>query len=266
MSDDPTPRIGTSGWVYDSWRGTIYPSEVPDARKLEYYAANLFDTVELNASFYRWPSVKSFQSWRRRLPEGFELTVKAPRSLTHGKRLYEPEQWIGWMKERLDILEDRLGVVLFQLPPDMERDDARLDYFLAALPRVSSSSSSRRTPGSLPDPPLQWKVAVEFRHATWHVEEVFQLLERRGAAYVVMSGAGLPCILRTTADFAYVRFHGPDEHHLYGGSYDDASMRWWADRIREWLEQGRDVYGYFNNDWEGHAVRNAQALRRLLEA
>jgi len=237
----PRARIGTSGWVYDSWRGPVYPSEVPDAKRLEFYAEHLFDTVELNASFYRWPSVTSFQSWRRRLPEGFGLTVKAPRTLTHAKRLYEPEQWIGWMKERLDILGDRLGVVLFQLPPDLERDDARLDYFLGALPS-------------------NWKVAVEFRHASWHVEEVFALLGRHGAAYVVMSGAKLPCILRATAGFAYVRFHGPDEHHLYGGSYDEASMRWWADRIREWLAQGRDVYGYFNNDWDGHAVRNGQSL------
>jgi uncharacterized protein YecE (DUF72 family) len=240
-------RIGTSGWVYDSWRGTVYPPGVPDAQRLEYYAANLFDTVELNASFYRWPSVGSFQSWRRRLPEGFELTVKAPRTLTHAKRLHEPEQWIGWMKERLDILRDRLGVVLFQLPPDMERDDARLDHFLGALPS-------------------EWKVAVEFRHRSWHVEEVFALLERHGAAYVVMSGAGLPCILRATTGFAYVRFHGPDEHQLYGGSYDEASMKWWADRIREWLAQGLDVYGYFNNDGEGHAVRNGQSLLAQLAA
>ncbi len=259
--DGPRAHIGTSGWVYDSWRGTIYPPGVPDARRLEYYAEHLFDTVELNASFYRWPNVKSFQSWRRRLPDGFELTVKAPRSLTHGKRLYEPEQWIGWMKERLDLLEDRLGVVLFQLPPDMERDDARLDYFLGALPHTSPSSAT--APHSAR--PLQWKVAIEFRHRSWHVDEVFGLLERHGAAYVVMSGARLPCILRTTADFAYVRFHGPDEQHLYGGSYDEASMRWWADRIREWLAQGRAVYCYFNNDWGGHAVRNGQSLIAALQ-
>ena len=243
----PRARIGTSGWVYDSWRGTVYPSGVPDARRLEYYVANLFDTVELNASFYRWPNVTSFRSWRRRLPDGFELTVKAPRTLTHAKRLYEPERWIGWMKERLDLLGDRLGVVLFQLPPDLQRDDARLDYFLGALPS-------------------EWKVAVEFRHPSWHEDGVFDLLERHGAAYVVMSGAKLPCILRATAGFAYVRFHGPDEHHLYGGSYDDASLRWWAERISEWLTQGRDVYGYFNNDWDGHAVRNGQTLLTQLAA
>lgn len=245
MDGAPRARVGTSGWVYDSWRGTIYPPDVPDAKRLEFYASHLFDTVELNASFYRWPGEASFRSWRRRLPPGFELTVKAPRALTHAKRLFEPEPWIARMRERLDLLEDRLGVVLFQLPPGMPRDDARLDWFLGALPK-------------------KWRVAVEFRHGSWHVEEVFALLERHGAAYVVMSGAKLPCVMRATAPFVYVRFHGPDDQHLYGGSYDDASMRWWAARTREWLAQGRDVYAYFNNDWDGHAVRNAQTLLRYL--
>jgi len=240
-------RIGTSGWTYDSWRGTVYPAGVPDAQRLEFYAGELFDTVELNASYYRWPGDVQFRSWRRRLPPGFALTVKAPRGLTHAKRLYEPERWIARIRASLALLEDRLGVFLVQLPPGMPRDDARLDYFLGALP--------------------SWlPVAVEFRHESWHTEEVFALLERHGAAYVVMSGAGLPCILRATAGFVYVRFHGPDHQHLYGGSYDDASMRWWADRIGEWRDQGLDVYGYFNNDADGNAVRNGLTLSGLVAA
>ena len=240
-------RIGTSGWSYDSWRGSVYPPHVPDAQRLEFYAGELFDTVELNASYYRWPGDAQFRSWRRRLPPGFAMTVKAPRGLTHAKRLYEPERWIARVRSSLALLEDRLGVLLVQLPPGMPRDDARLDYFLHALP------------DGLP-------VAVEFRHETWHTAEVFALLERHGAAYVVMSGARLPCILRATASFVYVRFHGPDEHHLYGGSYDDASMRWWADRIGEWRGQGRDVYCYFNNDADGNAVRNGRTLSALVAA
>ncbi len=244
MSGQPAVRIGTSGWTYDSWRGPVYPAGLPDAGRLEYYAANLFDTVELNASYYRWPPDSSFRSWRRRLPPGFAFTVKAPRGLTHARRLFEPERWIARMRTSLALLEDRLGVLLVQLPPGMPRDDARLDYFLGALP-----------PG-LP-------VAVEFRHPTWHVEEVFALLERRRAAYVVMSGAGLPCILRATADFVYVRFHGPDHQHLYAGSYDEAAMRWWAERVGEWRAQGRSVYAYFNNDAQGFAVHNGLTLRRF---
>lgn len=243
----PAVRIGTSGWTYDSWRGPVYPAGVPDARRLEYYAANLFDTVELNASYYRWPPDNSFRSWRRRLPPGFEFTVKAPRGLTHAKRLFEPERWIERIRTSLALLEDRIGVLLVQLPPGMPRDDARLDYFLGALP------------AGLP-------VAVEFRHDSWHVEDVFALLERHRAAYVVMSGAGLPCILRATAGFVYVRFHGPDSRHLYAGRYDDDAMRWWADRIGEWRSQGRSVYAYFNNDAHGFAVHNGLTLRRFTGA
>jgi len=238
-------RIGTSGWTYGSWRGPVYPPDVPDAARLEFYASRLFDTVELNASFYRWPGEASFRSWRRRLPPGFLLSVKAPRALTHARRLAEPERWLPRMTASLSILGDRLGVLLAQLPPGLARDDARLDHFLGSLP-----------PG-LP-------VAVEFRHDSWHTEDVFSLLERRGAAYVVMSGAGLPCILRATAGFVYVRLHGPDHHHLYAGSYDDDAMRWWAQRIAEWRAQDLAVLAYFNNDADGNAVRNAQALRHFL--
>jgi len=239
-------RIGTSGWTYDSWRGPVYPQQVPDARRLEFYAGELFDTVELNASYYRWPGDVQFRSWRRRLQPGFAMTVKAPRGLTHARRLYEPERWIERIRVSLSLLEDRLGVLLVQLPPGMPRDDARLDYFLGALP-------------------AGLRVAVEFRHETWHVEEVFAQLERHGAAYVVMSGAGLPCILRATAGFVYVRFHGPDHNYLYGGSYDDASMRWWADRISEWRSQDLDVWAYFNNDAGGNAVRNGLALKAFVD-
>jgi uncharacterized protein YecE (DUF72 family) len=107
-------------------------------------------------------------------------------------------------------------------------------------------------------------VAVEFRHPSWHTEEVFALLERHGAAYCVMSGAGLPCVLRATAPFVYVRLHGPDDQYLYAGSYPSGDLRWWADRVREWRDDGRDVYAYFNNDGYGHAVRNAEELRALI--
>ena len=142
-------------------------------------------------------------------------------------------------------LGDTRAVLLVQLHPAHERDDARLDFFLAQLP--------------------PWmRVAVEFRHPSWHDEAVYALLERHGAAYVVMSGAGLPCVLRATAPFVYVRMHGPDRQHLYAGSYPSEDLRWWADRIGEWRDGGRDVFVYFNNDGYGHAVRNAEELRGLL--
>jgi uncharacterized protein YecE (DUF72 family) len=236
--------IGTSGWSYDHWDGVLYPPGTPPRDRLAHYVRR-FDTVELNASFYRWPRTATFASWRRRLPPGFALSVKAPRGLTHAKKLYAPEVWVERIVSCWHELGDRRAVLLVQLHPAHERDDARLDHFLSLLP--------------------WWmRVAVEFRHPSWHVDGVFALLERHGAAYVVMSGAQLPCVLRATAPFVYVRMHGPDREHLYAGSYPEQDLRWWADRIREWTGGGRDVYVYFNNDGHGHAVRDAEALRGLV--
>jgi uncharacterized protein YecE (DUF72 family) len=237
-------KIGTSGWSYDHWTDVLYPPGLPVARRLDHYLAE-FGTVELNASFYRWPRDAAFASWRRRLPEGFAMSVKAPRGLTHARRLYGPEPWIGRLERGLHELRGRRGALLVQLRPDQERDDARLDWFLRQVP--------------------EWvDVAVELRHPTWQTDEVFELLARHGAAYVVVSGAGIPCVLRATSRLVYVRLHGPDHHHLYAGSYSDDDLRWWAERIREWDRAGHDVLAYFNNDGAGHAVRNARTLRDLL--
>jgi uncharacterized protein YecE (DUF72 family) len=239
-----TLNIGTSGWSYDHWENVLYPPGLPPRDRLQYYVAR-FNTVELNASFYRWPRETSFASWRNRLPDGFAMSVKAPRGLTHAKKLYSPEVWVERITRCWHELGDKRAVLLAQLPPNLARDDARLDYFLSALP--------------------EWiRVAVEFRHDSWDHPEVYQLLERHRAAYCIMSGANLPCILRATAPFVYIRLHGPDHQHLYGGSYSDDDLKWWADRISEWRSAGKDVLVYFNNDGGGNAVRNAFTLRGLL--
>ena len=173
------------------------------------------------------------------------MSVKAPRGLTHARKLLEPEAWIERIAAGWHELGDRRAVLLVQLGPGQARDDARLDWFLGALPG--------------------WiRVAVEFRHPSWVHEDVFALLAGHGAAYCVMSGAQLPCVLRVTAPFAYVRLHGPDDRHLYGGSYSDDSLAWWADRIREWERQGTEVLAYFNNDGDANAVRNARTLQAML--
>lgn len=239
-----TLKIGTSGWSYDHWENVLYPPGLPARDRLQYYVAR-FNTVELNASFYRWPRETSFASWRNRLPDGFAMSVKAPRGLTHARKLYSPEVWVERIAGCWHELGDKRAVLLAQLPPNLARDDARLDYFLSALP--------------------EWiRVAVEFRHDSWDHPEVYQLLERHRAAYCIMSGANLPCILRATAPFVYIRLHGPDSQHLYGGSYSDDDLKWWADRISEWRSAGKDVLVYFNNDGGGNAVRNAFTLRGLL--
>ena len=164
-------HIGTSGWSYDHWENVLYPAGLPAAKRLASYVA-AFDSVELNASFYRWPRTTVFAGWHHRLPPGFLMSVKAPRGLTHAKKLYAPEVWADRIGEGWHELGDRRGVLLVQLGPGQARDDARLDYFLSALP--------------------WWiRVAVEFRHESWLDDAVFALLERHGAAYCVMSGAGL---------------------------------------------------------------------------
>jgi uncharacterized protein YecE (DUF72 family) len=238
-------HIGTSGWSYEHWQGILYPQGTAPWNRLQYYVQQ-FQTVELNSSFYRWPKEAAFKSWRRRLPPGFLMSVKAPRLLTHTKRLYAPEPWLERIKVCWHELGDKRAVLLVQLSPNFGFDYERLRYFLQQVP--------------------PWiRLTIEFRHESWHHEAVFQLLENYGAAYCIMSGAQLPCVLRATASFVYVRMHGPDYQHLYGGSYSNDDLAWWASRIREWERQGKDVYIYFNNDGEGNAIHNATRLRTLLQ-
>jgi uncharacterized protein YecE (DUF72 family) len=222
----------------------LYPHGVLPRERLAYYVQH-FPTVEVNSTFYHWPADHIFASWYRRVPDTFWVTVKAPRGLTHGSRLYAPENWLRRIHRSLQLLGHKRGVLLVQTPPDLAYDHARLSYFLEQLP-----------PGL--------RVALEFRHASWYHEEVFRLLAQRDVAYCVMSGAQLPCILRATASFVYVRLHGPDRDRLYTGSYSDEDLRWWVARLGEWMQLGHDVFVYFNNDGHGHAVRNAQTLQYLL--
>ncbi len=242
-----TVRIGTSGWSYNHWVDVLYPPGLPSGRRLARYA-EVFDTVELNASFYRWPKDATFATWRDQLPAGFTMSVKAHRGLTHFRRLASPEPWIERFERCWNLLGDRHGVLLVQLHPEMHSDEssqARLDAFLCSVP-------------------ASIRVAVELRHPTWDDPAVYALLENRRAAYVVMSGAGLPCVPRATTDLVYVRMHGPDPDAMYAGSYPERELRRWAGLIGEWDGDGRDVWLYFNNDLGGHAVRNALTLRGLL--
>jgi uncharacterized protein YecE (DUF72 family) len=239
-----TVRIGTSGWSYNHWKDVLYRPGLPAVRRLGRYT-EVFDTVELNASFYRWPKDSTFAGWRDQLPDGFTMSVKAHRGLTHYRRLASPEPWIERFESCWQVLGDRHGMLLVQLHPEQQRDDARLESFL------------RSVPASI-------RVAVELRHPSWNDPAVFALLEGHRAAYVVMSGADLACVPRATADQVYVRMHGPEPATMYTGSYTSEDLRWWAGRIAEWDGEGRDVWMYFNNDLGGHAVRNALALKELL--
>jgi uncharacterized protein YecE (DUF72 family) len=237
-------RIGTSGWSYDHWTGVLYPPKLPVSRRLGCYAKE-FNTVELNASFYRWPRDDTFAGWRERLPAGFTMSVKAHRGLSHFRRLRTPEPWVERFERCWSALGDRREMLLVQVHPELSRDDARLDYFLGLMPG--------------------WiRVAMELRHPSWDDPAVYSLLERHRAAYVVMSGAGMPLVPRATTDIVYVRMHGPADQPLYAGSYSDDELAWWAEKIAGWEGEGRDVVVYFNNDGSGNAVRNARTLKRLV--
>jgi uncharacterized protein YecE (DUF72 family) len=244
-----TVRIGTSGWVYDHWRGLFYPRDLPQSGWLRHYARE-FDTVEINYSFYRLPSEDSFDRWRKQAPPGFLYAVKASRYLTHLKKLIDPEEPLATFLGRANRLCHTLGTVLYQLPPRWRANLPRFEHFLAALPREHPQSS--RTCH-----------AVEFRDPSWLVEDVFQLMERHGVAHCIHDMRPLQVPMRVTGPQVYVRFHGDPAH---GGDYQQAALEAWARRIGDWQSEGLDVFVYFNNDVGGYALQNAGTLKGLLAA
>jgi uncharacterized protein YecE (DUF72 family) len=235
-----TIRIGCSGWNYASWKDEFYEG-LPPRLWLERYARH-FDTVEVNTTFYRLPTVKAVQGWVEQSPPGFVFAVKASRYLTHVKRLTDLDRGLARYYERIAPLVEsgKLGPVLWQLPPTFRRDDARLAAALDALP-----------PG---------RHAFEFRHESWFADDVYELLRRHGAALVI---ADRPEITRFqahvfTADWTFVRFHYGSRGRR--GNYSKRELEEWAQRFEEWRERV-EIWAYFNNDWEVFAVRNARALR-----
>lgn len=241
MSSPPL-RIGTSGWIYPHWRGVFYPPGLRPADWLGYYSAH-FDTVEVNYSFYRLPSRAAFAAWRAATPPGFCFAVKGSRFVTHLKRLKDPERHVPRFFERAGALEEKLGPVLWQLPPQLARDDARLAAFLGALPR-------------------ERRHALEFRHGSWLDPAVYDLLRAHGVALCIADAGGrsLPPEPVLTADWTYLRFHSG----LADGAYTEEQLERWAGVVRALRAGGAAVYAYFNNDAHGYAVANARRLRALL--
>jgi uncharacterized protein YecE (DUF72 family) len=234
--------IGTSGWHYDDWRHRFYPKEVPKAKWLEFYARH-FPTVELNNSFYRLPSEAAFANWYDSSPPGFTFAVKVSRFITHIKRLRDCEEAVTNFMSRAGVLKEKLGPLLYQLPPSMHRNDETLASFLSSLPR-------------------EFKHVIEFRHQSWLEEEVFEIMHQHHAGLCVFDMPDFTCPLRATADFAYIRFHGSDS--LYSSCYSDEELADWAKRISDLAKNLDSVYIYFNNDVEGFALRNAEKIREFL--
>jgi uncharacterized protein YecE (DUF72 family) len=234
--------VGCSGWHYEHWRGLYYPEDLPKSKWLSFYARQ-FNTVELNNSFYRLPSEKAFTTWRESTPESFVFAVKVSRFITHIKRLRDLGSAVEDFLSRSGLLREKLGPLLYQLPPSMKRNDELLQSFLSSLPRKAQH-------------------AIEFRHESWIDDAVFDILRRHNTGLCVFDMPGFSCPLVATSDFAYVRFHGSEG--LYSSCYSDADLSRWAERIARPSENVRASYIYFNNDAGAFAVKNAMTLKNLL--
>ena len=242
MSDIGSIHVGTSGWHYDHWEGPFYPQGMPTKDWLDFYAGHL-QTVEINNTFYQLPEEGTVDTWRETAPQGFVFAVKASRYITHMKKLKDPEEPVDTFLGRIQALGQHLGPILFQLPPHWHFNGRRLDAFLDLLP------AKRR-------------YAFELRDPDWLNEEAYGTLAEHEAAFCIYDFHGRQSPKVVTADFVYVRLHGP--YGAYRGKYDTESLAGWAGAFSTWQEQGKDVYCYFDNDESGYAVQNALELQGML--
>lgn len=239
-----TCYVGTSGWSYPHWaKGRFYPKGMKQGDWLRFYAEH-FSTVEVNMTFYRLPTVKLVERWRDIAPDSFLFTIKLWRRITHEKRLADCGDEVRRVIEAVSALSTKRGPLLVQLPPSMRCDPILLDRFLAVLHQTAADVS--------------WRIAVEFRNTGWLCRAVHDVLDRHGAALCLADMPRCPVTEPNAAPFVYVRRHGPGGR--YRGRYAEEHVAADAARVRQWLNQGRDVYVYFNNDIEGHAVDNARQL------
>jgi uncharacterized protein YecE (DUF72 family) len=236
-----TVRIGTSGWVYNHWRGIYYPEKVRQEDWLAYYVRD-FDTVEINNSFYRLPSPGAFDSWREQAPSGFLYALKASRFLTHLKKLKDPEDPLRKFFLNASLLGTNLGPVLYQLPPHWRVNLPRFEHFLKSLPKG-------------------FMHVVEFRDPSWLNEDVFRMMEAEHVSHCIHDMYGISVPHRITTSLVYVRLHGGSEK---GGGYPLSALKEWAEILSSWNHNGLDVFVYFNNDTGGHAFRNAKTLKEML--
>ncbi len=239
-------RIGTTGWSYDHWNGPFYPDDLPSERRLQAYAQT-FNGTEINNSFYQLPSEDSLTAWRDSVPDDFCFAVKASRYITHMKKLKDPAQGLTPLLERMRILGPKRGPLLFQLPPKWRFNPERLEQFLKALKGAGEGAG-------------RW--AFEFRDQRWINDDSLALLERFNAAFCIYDLDGYETAPHLTADFVYLRLHGPNGP--YRGRYSDHALERWAETLQGWADRGLDTYCWFDNDEAGHAPRNAQTLAQLL--
>lgn len=235
--------IGTSGWHYKHWKGTFYPADIKAAEQFATYQ-QFFNTVELNNSFYKLPSTATFTNWRKTTEKNFLFAVKGSRFLTHMKKLNVDREGVKLFFSHVSKLREKLGPILFQLPPKWKMNVERLDDFIGVIPKTN-------------------RYAFEFREHSWYHEDVYAVLRRHNCAFCIYELEYHLSPLEVTADFIYVRLHGPG--NKYQGSYSDAVLTAWAKRCKQWRDKGKDVYVYFDNDQEGFAAFNAITLRKMID-
>ena len=234
--------IGTSGWSYDGWIGDFYPEDMEKRDMLSFYVKQ-FNTVEINATYYRLPFKNMVKGWHDRAPNGFLYAVKGHRRVTHYNKLKDVDEPVANHIERVKELGDHLGPMLWQLPPSLHMDAVRLDEFLEGLPH-------------------EYRHAVEFRHKTWLNPEIFKIMRKHNAAQVWISSRQMPINFTDTADFVYARFHGLEGGYRY--DYNREELKPWAEEMKKAKDLGKDVFAYFNNDVDCHAPYNAKLLRDIL--
>ncbi len=248
MSRTAAVYIGTSGWIYADWKGRFYPAELPDRERLSFYSRR-FGTTEINSSFYHIPRPATFRGWAARVPEGFRFAVKVHRSITHLRRLKNSaEIWREFLDNARE-LGAKLGPFLFQLPPSLRADAGLLESMLDGI--------RGKSPGAAP------RVAFEFRHTSWFDPEILDLLRTYDACLVRAHSARYPTAPdEATADYVYMRLHGPRQ--MFASSYSMPELAAWAESIRSWVNRGKDIFVYFNNDFQAEAVENALVLASML--
>ncbi|MCD6599154.1 MAG: DUF72 domain-containing protein [Dehalococcoidia bacterium] len=235
-------HIGCSGWYYGHWHGLFYPKALPKTKWLQFYAQR-FNTVELNNSFYHLPSEKTFVTWKESTPNNFTFAIKVSRFITHIKRLRNLNSAVENFLSRAYLLQNKLGPLLYQLPPNMKRNDKILESFLSSLPQ-------------------EYQHVFEFRHESWLNNAVFKILRCYNASLCIFDMPGFTCPPVITGDIAYVRFHGSTS--LYSSCYSDKELSQWAEKIIQLKKRVKAVYIYFNNDTEAFAVKNATTLTRFI--
>jgi uncharacterized protein YecE (DUF72 family) len=234
--------IGTSGWHYKHWKETFYPKGVKEPQFLEYYL-KFYNTVEINNSFYHLPLPHTFDQWRKSVPDHFLFAVKGSRYITHMKKLSDPLESLEPFIKNVSLLKEKLGIILFQLPPGWKYNETRFAEFTEALP-------------------AEFRYAFEFRNHSWYNESAYTILKSHNMAFCIYEIDHHLSPILSTADYVYVRLHGPEGK--YAGSYTDAALRQWADRCKQWHIQGKDVFFYFDNDQLGYAAFNAIKLKEMI--